>query len=132
MFNLYTRAKIKRELKELQELRPLPMGRKEFEIWSRRIIRIADVPGLTIESAQFALSEMLLHVKPTVCFESDGYFVNCLRKGAVNEVAHAVFQELKKARIEKAKQEQPVKLVGEVPTQGINPSGKKVLEHHPI
>lgn len=77
---------------------PLPMGGTEFNNWSMRIISAAQVPGLTIESARFALSEMLLHVKPTQSFESDAYFIHSLRKGAVNQVAYAIFKEIKDKR----------------------------------
>lgn len=99
-------------------MRPLPLGRKEFDAWSKEIIKLAEVPGLTIESGQFALSEMILHVKPTQSFESYGHFVHSLRKGAANQVAHAIFTELKLAQQEKIKAEQ-AKLV--------TPKNEKVL-----
>ncbi len=103
MINWYQKKRI---LKELQESRPLPLGRREFEAWSDRIIELAQVPGATNESQKFALSEMVLHVKPTQSFESYGYFVHQLRKGAANQVAHTIFQELKEKRNARAKEEQ--------------------------
>ncbi len=99
MLNWY---KKKRALKYLKEPRPLPLGRKEFEAWADEILRLSEVPGLTRESAHFALGEMVLHVKPTQSFESYGHFVHQLRKGAANQVAHAVFQEMKQAQMAKA------------------------------
>lgn len=85
----------KRALKAFKEPRPLPLGRLEFEEWSDRIINGAAIPGATTESLKFALAEMVLHVKPTESFVSDGYFIHCLRKGAANQVAHTIFQEIK-------------------------------------
>lgn len=90
----------------LKEPRPLPLGRLEFEAWSDKIIELANIPGATAESQKFALSEMIMHVKPTQSFESYGYFVHQLRKGAANQVAHAIFCELKEARNAKAKNEE--------------------------
>jgi len=95
----------KRLLKTLKEQRPLPLGRCEFELWSDRIIELAEIPGATEESQKFALAEMVLHVKPTQSFESYGHFVHQLRKGAANQVAHAVFCELKEKRNARAKEE---------------------------
>lgn len=95
----------KRALKELKEMRALPLGRSEFDAWSDRIITLAQIPGATYESQKFALAEMVLHIKPTQSFESYGCFVHQLRKGAANQVAHAVFQELKRARDAKTNEE---------------------------
>lgn len=118
MLNFLKRRIIKKKIEYLKEMRPLPLGRKEFDAWSKEIIKLAEVPGLTIESGQFALSEMILHVKPTQSFESYGHFVHSLRKGAANQVAHAIFTELKLAQQEKIKAEQ-AKLV--------TPKNEKVL-----
>ena len=124
MFNPFKKFFIKRALKALKEPRPLPLGRQEFEDWSFRIFSLAQVPGLTLESAQFALSEMILHVKPTQSFECDGHFVQSLRKGAANEVAHAIFVELKNARIAKQK--------GEVLPKVVSQSEQKVLANQTV
>lgn len=105
MLNFLKKIKIKKQLEYLKELRPLPLGVKEFDEWSKEIIRLAKVPGLTIESGQFALSEMILHVKPTQSFESYGHFVHSLRKGAANQVAHSIFQDLKKTRADRDEKE---------------------------
>lgn len=158
MFNFFRKKAIKMVLEDLKEPKPLPMGRQEFNEWSMRIISIAQIPGATIESQQFALAEMLLHVKPTQSFESDGHFVHSLRKGAVNQVAHMMVQELKKAQIEraekekiqekqkethvkslasgqnvsKAKEENLRRLKGEVLPKAAEPGDKKVLDHHQV
>lgn len=102
-------------LKELKEQRPLPLGRKEFDYWSDRIIGLASINGATVESQKFALAEMILHVKPTQSFESYGYFVHQLRKGAANQVAHTVFTELKEKRNARANEE---KVLADTKVQG--------------
>jgi len=84
--------------RKLSEPQPLPLGRKEFEEWSDRVISAAQIPGVTVESQKFALSRMLIDLKPTIAFEADVYFVHCLRKAAVNQVAQTMFQEIHEAR----------------------------------
>lgn len=88
---------------QLDEKRALPLGKAEFEAWSDRIISGACIPGATSESIKFALADQLLHLGPTVDFESDLYFIKCLRKFAVNQVADAMRREIRdaaKARLE--------------------------------
>ncbi len=91
---------------ELNGKRPLPLGAKEFEEWSDRIISGACIPGATPESIKFALADQLLHLGPTVDFECDLYFIKCLRKFAINQVADAKRHEIRdaaKARLEAQK-----------------------------
>lgn len=82
---------------QMNEARPLPMGRKEFDEWSNRIISgamlQADVPSL-----KFALAEMIMHIKPTESHCADAYFIHCLRKGAANQVAFSVMNEIRDER----------------------------------
>ncbi len=75
---------------QLNEKRELPLGRQAFEEWSDRIISGACIPGATPRSIKFALADQLLHLGPTVDFEADLYFIKCLRKFAVNQVADAM------------------------------------------
>ncbi len=82
---------------QMNEPRPLPMGVKDFHDWSDRIIAGAMVPA-TSTSLKFALAEMIMHLKPTEDHCSDGYFIKCLRKGAVNQVAYAIMEETRNAR----------------------------------
>jgi len=97
---------IKKKIKsELTEPYPLPLGRTEFEEWSDKIILSAAIPGATPESLKFALAEMVLHTKPNESFVPLGHFVHSLRKGAANQVAHTIFQELKRERDAKTKDE---------------------------
>lgn len=80
---------------EMMEKRPLPMGIKEFEEWSSRIIQGAMV-GASERSLKFALASMVLHnLGPTESFKEDAYFIHCLRKSAANQVAHVVMNEIK-------------------------------------
>lgn len=82
---------------QLLEPRPLPMGVQEFHEWSDRIISGALVPAER-QSQKFALAEMIMHLKPTQDFCDDSYFIHCLRKGAVNQVAFAMMEEIRNAR----------------------------------
>lgn len=82
---------------QMLEPRPLPMGVKEFHDWSDRIIAgamiHADAPSL-----KFALAEMIMHLKPTDSHCPDAHFIHSLRKGAANQVAYAMMQEIRDAR----------------------------------
>lgn len=85
---------------QMNEVRPLPMGRLEFDAWSDRIISGALVPGggdspeIFLESQKFALANMLLHLGPTESHKPDAFFIHSLRKFAVNQVADTVRKEL--------------------------------------
>lgn len=81
---------------QLNEKRPLPTGRKEFNEWADRIISGAMLVA-DHESQKFALANTLMHLGPTVAFETDLYFINTLRKFAVNQVADAMRTELRDA-----------------------------------
>lgn len=97
--------------KQLSELRPLPLGKKEFETWSNRIILNAGIPGATIESQKFALAGMIAHVPASKSFESDAFFIHSLRKNCANVVAFEVMQDLREL---KAKKEEQSQVTGEV------------------
>ncbi len=93
-------------LKQMNEPRPLPMGRAEFEEWSDRIISGALIkpncaadedPVRLIESQKFALANMLMHLGPTESHKPDAHFIHSLRKFAVNQVADTVRKELHEA-----------------------------------
>lgn len=111
--------------KELTEKQPLPMGRAEFEAWSIRIINIAQIPGATVKSQQFAIANTLMHLGPTVAFEADAYFANTLRKFAVNQVADAMRNEIRE--FEKARLLEEEKHKGEVVPEQPSLNETKVL-----
>lgn len=90
----------------LSEKRLLPTGVTEFHEWSDRIISGAYLTA-TPESQKFALANIVINLGPTVAAESDIYFIHCLRKTAVNQVADAMRTEIReaaKARLEKQNQ----------------------------
>lgn len=88
---------------QMNEPRPLPMGRKEFDEWSDRIISGALLPpskedsAILLETQKFALASMIMHLGPTESHKPDAFFIHSLRKGAINQVAHAVSKELHEA-----------------------------------
>lgn len=101
---------------QLVSMRPLPIGRREFEEWSDRIISAACLTA-SKESQKFALSDMLLHMKPTEDHCDDLYFVKSLRKFAVNETAVDVRKQLyeeKCAREAKEKSDHGKEVLGDV------------------
>ncbi len=118
----------RRILKELEEKRPLPMGKKEFDAWSLRVIQAALIPGATFKSQQFALANELTHLPMGSSFESDGYFVHRLRRHAINQVAIEMANEIRneeKARLEKEK-------TGEEGVVLPIKNETKTVEHHPV
>lgn len=93
----------------LLERRPLPIGRKEFEDWSDRIIGASMVEAEK-ESLKFSLAAMIMQLAPTEAFREDAYFILSLRKAAVNQTAHAIMTELKEAQMKKQAEDTAPKL----------------------
>ncbi len=61
--------------------------------------------GADAKSLKFALAEMIMHLKPTESHCADAHFIHSLRKGAANQVAYAMMEELRterKAALKKA------------------------------
>lgn len=96
-------------LDQMQERRPLPLGVKEFEEWSDRIISGACIPGATPESQKFALADMILHLGPTESHKEDAYFIHCLRKYAVNQVADEMRKRIRDQAKERLHKEEETK-----------------------
>lgn len=82
-------------LKKLEEKHRLPMGKKEFEEWSLRIIQVAKIPGATIKSQQFALANEITHLSAGSSYECDGFFIKRLQKHAINQVAIDIAKEIR-------------------------------------
>lgn len=89
---------------QLNESRPLPMGRTEFHEWANRIISGALLPqGIEVEeevfvdSQKFCLANLIMHLGPTESHKPDAFFIHSLRKFAVNQVADAIRIELRDA-----------------------------------
>lgn len=87
---------------QMLEERPLPLGRKEFQLWSDRIISGALVPfegdpDVFNNSQKATLAAMILHLGPTECHKPDAFFIHSLRKAAANQVAVTIGTELREA-----------------------------------
>lgn len=100
-------------LEQMNEPRPLPMGRQEFEVWADRIISGALVSA-DPSSQKFVLCNQILGLGPTEDHKPDAYFIHSLRKFAANQVADAIRVEIRneiKARL--ADEEKAVSVVNE-------------------
>lgn len=95
----------------LLEKKHLPVGMKEFHEWSDYIIFLAGLKA-TNESQKYALSNMILHLGPTVDAESDAYFVKALRKSAANQVADEYRQRIYPEVKERLRREEEAKKAG--------------------
>ncbi len=101
----------------------LPIGRTEFDEMSTKIIEMSGLPDN--DSVRWALAAAIIHFpqeKPELTF---GYFARVLRRGAANQVASAVFQELKLKQ--QLAEEAAKKLAEETPvaTEGVQNEPQK-------
>ena len=120
--NWFRRKKISAIQEELLEKRPLPVGMADFHRWSDRIIAAAELP--VNDSMKYVLAYLLLDMGPAVAFECDNYFIQRLRKGAVNQVADFYRREIYEKKMQKVAAEKQNQAV--VPPHG--GAGGKVLE----
>lgn len=94
-------------LAQMQESRPLPMGKNHYEEWSERIISGSLIPHekeheeAFQESQKFALASMLLHIGPTESHKPDAHFIHGLRVAAIKQTAHTMMMEIKEMRDKK-------------------------------
>jgi hypothetical protein len=91
---------------QMTEARPLPMGVTEFNEWSERIIAGAMIPTEDKDSLTAALASMLMALGPTEDHKPDSYFIHALRKAATNEIAHAMFTQIKQKKMAEIKAEE--------------------------
>jgi hypothetical protein len=87
---------------QLNERRPLPVGKLEFEEWSKRIMSGALISASS-DTQINALAIMIMSLGPHESHKEDAYFIHGLRKSAANQVADEVRKELyanKKAKEE--------------------------------
>jgi len=104
---------------QLNEPRPLPIGRKEFEEWSDRIIAgammkpgdLEDDATIFKKSQKYALAGMLMHLGPTESHKPDAYFIHCMRKYAINQTAHTLIQEINHERKAALAEKEGLKIV---------------------
>ncbi len=94
---------------------PLPVGRTEFMEWSDRIIAKAG-QFADSDSMRWALASQVIHLPPQTAFKEDSYFVNSLRKAAANQVASAIFNEIK-TKQEEAKKAAEVLAASQQPAE---------------
>jgi hypothetical protein len=95
---------MKRLLKQLLSLLPtkLPVGMTEFNAWADSIIELSGNYA-DADSMKFALASMVIHLGPQRSSVAKNHFVRSLRKTAANQVAQAVFQDIKIKQQEAAK-----------------------------
>ena len=91
-------------LDQMNEPRPLPMGRVDFMVWSDRILAGCLIPHdsdqpmeVHVDSIRYALANMLIQLGPTESHKPDAYFIHSLRKFAINQVADVLRKELYEA-----------------------------------
>lgn len=87
---------------QMNEPRPLPMGMKEFDEWSDRIISGALIPGATVESQKVALAGMIMTLGPNESHKPDAHFIHGLRVNAAKIVAVEVRERIKAERESRA------------------------------
>lgn len=94
---------------QMNEPRALPMGRKEFDEWSDRIISGALIPGGEDDKEWFnktlkmVIADTVTHLGPTESHKPDAHFIHRLRKITNNQVCLAYVAEVKaeqKVRLE--------------------------------
>lgn len=78
----------------------LPATMPEFDKWSDKIIKAADLTA-TVESQKWTLASMIMHLGPTEAYKSNKFFVKALRKTACNEIAWGYMESAKKAQKER-------------------------------
>lgn len=72
----------------------LPVGMTEFELFADDIIELSG-PYADRDSMKYAIASNVIHMKHTVDAVPKAYFVRVLRKAAANQVASAIFQDIK-------------------------------------
>jgi hypothetical protein len=102
-------------LEQLNEPRPLPVGRAEFEEWSDRIVSGTMISALP-EDQKFVLCNLILGLGSTKSVCEDAYFIHSLRKVAANQVADAIREELKAAKVAKFAAEKAAADAAKVPS----------------
>lgn len=95
-------------LDQMLEPRPLPLGRKDFEEWSDRIIS-GTLLEADIDSQKFALSHLITQMGPTEDHKEDIFFIKSLRRSAMQQVAQEVMKELNLKAKERIKADEEAK-----------------------
>jgi hypothetical protein len=72
----------------------LPTGLTEFTAWADSIIELSG-KFADIDSMRFVLASSVVHLGSDKAYVPKRHFVKILRKGAANQVASFIFQEIK-------------------------------------
>lgn len=108
MFKTKERELSKDELiQAMGEPRPLPLGMKEFEEWSDRIISGACIPGASERSQKGLLAFLLNGIGNTDDHLPDGYFIKAMRVNCTKQIAGEYIMMLKAAKDKEAQEQQP-------------------------
>jgi hypothetical protein len=100
----------------------LPVGLTEFNKWADSIIELSGEYA-DRDSMRFAIASQVIHLPHTVSSKPKDYFVRAMRKAAANQIASAVFQEIKLAQ---QKEQEEVKKLAEVTAdQSVTENGKE-------
>lgn len=71
----------------------LPIGMTAFEKWAKSILKAYDLPEN--DSTWFALATIILHAEPKNFYKPKAFWARTLLKGASNQVASFIVQEMK-------------------------------------
>jgi len=102
----------------------LPIGVTEFNEWADSIVELSGLPAN--ESMKFALSNIIMQLKPDQAYVSKRYLANILLKAAANEVAAQVFMDLKKKQAEAAEEAKKLLEATKVESASNEPENKGV------
>lgn len=83
---------------------PLPVGTSEFEAWATDLIDTYGWPDNP--STRFALTIQVLHADASKKLLPNHYFFLQMNKGAANQIAHGIMQDIKNKQIALAEEEQ--------------------------
>lgn len=111
-------------ISQMNEMRPLPLGAKEFDEWAARIIS-GSLVNADYDSQVFTLANMIMMLGPHESHKPDAYFIHGLRKVAANQVAdekRKSIRDAKKAELVKKEAEEAAK------AQAANPQAEATLE----
>lgn len=81
----------------------LPIGMTAFDQWATSIIKLSSLPDN--DSTRFGLAASILHLDSTQDRKAKRFFVKLMNKGAANQIASGVMQELKEKQQRLAKEE---------------------------
>lgn len=107
---------LKRFFYKIQDFFPtrLPVGLTSYNNWCDRLLFTYFPPGIappSEDSFRFSVAAMILHLDSQSYYKPNRFFGKAIQKGAANEVASFVMQDLKAKReaLIKAQQEEFVK-----------------------